>query len=119
MNKDTFILSPNERPSWVEYPRSFCRMVDQGLINITPWHLLEGTECLAYSRKLGERYPFRDLFPFAYRQDNDDFACWAKGTGERVFIIHDFSSPGWEEEGFFDDVWSWFREAVEETIAWD
>ena len=35
-----------------------------------------------------------------------------------IFIIHDFASPGYEDEGTFDDVWSWFRSAVEETIAW-
>ncbi len=39
--------------------------------------------------------------------------------GENVLIIHDFSSPGWEDENAFNDVWSWFRSATEETISWD
>lgn len=119
MNKDAFILPPSERPSWVEYPHSFCRIVDQQLIDITPWHIMESRRVLRHSNGLAERYHSRELFPFAYRQDNDDVACWAKGMGERVFIIHDFASPGFEDNGAFDDVWSWFRSAVEETISWD
>jgi len=119
MKDDTFILPPNERPSWLEYPRSFRRLVDQGLVHITPWHLLEAEQARVDLRGLRERYPSRELFPFARRQDNDDVACWAQGTGERVFVIHDFASPGWENEGNFDDVWSWFRAAIEETIDWD
>jgi hypothetical protein len=119
MNKDAFLLPPSERPSWVEYPHSFCRIVDQQLIHITPWHIMESQRALRHSKGLAERYPSRELFPFAYRQDNDDVACWAKGMGERVFIIHDFASPGFEDEGAFDDVWSWFRAAVNETATWD
>lgn len=38
---------------------------------------------------------------------------------EKVFIVHDFASPGFEHEGCFDDVWSWFRAAIDETITWD
>jgi hypothetical protein len=119
MSKETFILLPNERPSWVQYPHSFCRIVDQQLIHITPWHIMQGERALRQYRGLAERYPTRELFPYAYRQDNDDVACWAKGMGEKVFIIHDFASPGCEDEGAFDDVWAWFRSAVEETISWD
>ena len=88
-------------------------------MHITPWHLLEAEQARVDLRGLRERYPSRELFPFARRQDNDDVACWAQGTGERVFVIHDFASPGWENEGNFDDVWSWFRAAIEETIDWD
>lgn len=88
-------------------------------MHITPWHLLEAERARIDVRGLAERYPSRELFPFARRQDNDDVACWAKGMGERVFIIHDFASPGFEDEGGFDDVWSWFRQAIEETIDWD
>ncbi|MBI3757351.1 MAG: hypothetical protein HY267_05180 [Deltaproteobacteria bacterium] len=119
MNKDTFILPPSERPNWVEYPHSFCRIVEQQLIHLIPWHIMEGERALRQFRGLAERYPSRELFPFAYRQDNDDVACWAKGMGDKVFIIHDFASPGFENEGAFDDVWSWFRAAVDETISWD
>jgi hypothetical protein len=119
MSKELYILPERQRPSWLEYPHSFCRIVEQALVHITPWHLLEAQRAVVHFKGLAERYPTRELFPFAYRQDNDDVACWSNGTGEKVFIIHDFASPGWEDEAVFDDVWTWFRAAVEETITWD
>ena len=119
MSIDLYKLPSKNRPSWVEYPSSFCRLVEQMLVDLTPWHIMKAKEVLVRFEDLCKRYPSRELFPFAYRQDNDDIACWAKGQGEKVFIIHDFFSPGWENEGEFGDVWSWFLSAVEETIAWD
>lgn len=119
MTKDIFLLPSGERPSWVEYPQSFRRLVEQRLVHITPWHILDAEKALERFKGLRTRYPSRTLFPFAFRQDNDDMACWAQGMGERVFIIHDFASAGFEDEGGFDDVWSWFRAAIEETISWD
>jgi hypothetical protein len=119
MSNNLYILPNDHRPSWLEYPHSFNRIVEQSLVHVTPWHILEAERALTQFRRLAERYPSRELFPFAYRQNNDDLACWSKGSGEKVFIIHDFASPGWENEAEFNDVWTWFRAAVEETILWD
>lgn len=118
MTKDKFVLPKDQLPAWVEYPRSFCRLVEQQLVDLTPWHLMEGQRAVVLAQGLADRYPTRELFPFAYRQDNDDVACWAKGMGEKVLVIHDFASPGWENVAAFDDVWSWFRSAIDETIDW-
>lgn len=118
--KQSLYLVPRDvRPAWVEYPRSFCRIIEQGLVHITPWHVLDAESAVTRWRGLAVRYPARQLFPFAYRQDNDDVACWSEGLGERVLVIHDFAGPGWEDEGSYDDVWSWFRDAVEETSSWE
>lgn len=119
MSKELFILPEKDRPIWLEYPHAFYRIVEQSLIHITPWHVLEAQRAVTHFYGLSERYPSRNLFPFAYRQDNDDVACWSKGEGEKVFVIHDFASIGWENETTFDNVWSWFRAAIEETIFWD
>ena len=119
MSKNLFIAPPHQRPAWLEYPHSFGRLVEQGLIHLNPWHIMEVERALVHARGLAERYPERELFPFAYRQDNDDVACWSRGTGEKVFIIHDFASPGWENEAEFSDTWRWFRSAIDETIGWD
>ena len=119
MSMEPFLAPPNQRPAWLEYPHSFCRLIEQGLIHLNPWHVMEATEALVHARRLAELYPERELFPFAYRQDNDDVACWSSGEGERVFVIHAFASPGWENEAEFSDVWAWFRSAIDETIAWD
>jgi len=117
MNK--FILPLSKRPGWLEYPHSFCRIVEQSLTDITPWHIFDSLKAQVRFQRISERYPSREMFPFAYRQDNDDLACWIRGKGEKVFIIHDFASVGWEGEGEFEDVWTWFRSAVEESILWD
>jgi hypothetical protein len=101
MNRETFLLPPDDRPAWLEYPHSFQRIAEQQLIHVTPWHIMEGPRALTQWRGLAQRYPTRELFPFAYRQDNDDVACWERGMGEKVFVIHDFASPGWENEGGF------------------
>ena len=119
MNKELYILPEDQRPKWLKYPHSFCRIIDQSLIHVTPWHILEAQRAALLFKGLENRYPSRKLFPFAYRQDNDDVACWSMGMGEKVFVIHDFASSGWEDEMTFDDVWAWFRSAVEETIVWD
>ena len=119
MSTDRFILTAAERPGWLEYPASFQRVVLQCLVHMTPWHLLEADRAMRHFQGLATRYPSRELFPFAYRQDNDDVACWARGCGERVFIIHDFAAPGWEDEMAFDDFRAWFRHAVESTIDWE
>lgn len=118
MNRDLFILPTEKLPVWLTYPGAFLRLVDQGLVDITPWHILKSAEVVQKCKGLASRYPSRALFPFAYRQDNDDVACWSSGAGERVFVIHDFASPGWENEAEFVDVWSWFRSALEESIHW-
>jgi len=119
MSNDLFIVPRNKRPDWLEYPQPFYRLVDQKLFNIKPWHIMKAESVLIRAQGLAKRYPERELFPFAYRQDNDEVACWAKGAGERVFIIHDFASSGWENEAEFEDLWSWFRSAIDETIKWD
>ncbi|RYG86254.1 hypothetical protein EON77_04105 [bacterium] len=119
MSDDVYLLSEEERPAWLSYPRSFHRIVEQSLIDLRPWHVLTCKLALRRFEGLVNRYPDRQLFPFAYRQDNDELVCWSKGHGEKVFLIHDFASPGFEEEAVFDNLWGWFREAIEETILWE
>ena len=46
MTVNKFILPSDQHPSWVKYPRAFRRLVEQGLIHITPWHLMEGQRAL-------------------------------------------------------------------------
>ncbi|WP_316228459.1 hypothetical protein [Bradyrhizobium sp. SZCCHNR1039] len=107
MSKDRLFIVPEaERPSWLQYPRSYRRLVAQGLVDLSPWHVMECQRVITHFRGLAQRYPKRELFPFAYRQDDDDVACWARSLGEKVVVIHNFASRGWEDEATFDNVWS-------------
>jgi hypothetical protein len=67
--------------------------------------------------ELTEGFPDRDLIPFAGRYDNDDIACFEVGHGEKVFIVHDFASAGFERRQEYDDFWSWFLSAIKELIG--
>jgi hypothetical protein len=118
-NQQEYLLAPGEILDGFTYPKGFVRLVHQGVVNLTPWHLMDVMRVRKEFQALAARYSSRHLFPIAYRQDNDDLACWSKGHGDTVFIIHNFASEGFEDEGIFPTFWDWFRDAVEETIQWD
>jgi hypothetical protein len=101
------------------YPKPYLRLVEQGLFDLRPWHLMDAERAQERARGLARPYRQRQLFPFAYRQDNDDVACWSRDCPEGVVVIHDFASPGFEDEDAFDSFWDWFRSAIDETIDWD
>ncbi|BCL73503.1 hypothetical protein TUMSATVNIG1_54790 [Vibrio nigripulchritudo] len=112
------LLSESELPSWFNYPREFLRIIDQGLLDFDPWIVLQGDQLRTRFKGLQERYPERELVPFARREDNDDVACWDKGK-EGVVIIHDFSSSGYENKQYMNSFWDWLRSALEATIEYD
>jgi len=113
------LFNSQEKPDWFIYPQQFLRIVDQNLIYLDPWRIIEGDELRKRYQGLKERYPQRDLVPFAKRDDSDDIACWEKGSPGKVVIIHDFASTGWEQRETLDNFWSWLRKAVEDTISFD
>ena len=106
-------------PEWFEYPKPFKRVVRLELVDLEPWYIMNGARVEALMQGLKTRYPTRDLVPFARRGDNDDVACWERGKGEAVVLIHNYASPGHEDRGVFPTFWDWFRSAVEEMIEFD
>lgn len=110
-------LLPDDRlPEWFTYPPEFLDLVERKLLNLTPWWNLTGDHLSERLDGLKKRYPSRDLMPFARRLDNDDVACWDRAEPGTVVIIHDYASPGFEDAGRFEDLWAWFRAAVETMI---
>jgi len=118
-HQEKYLVTESELPEGFSYPTGFVRVVQQGLVNLTPWRIMEAEHVRKELRRLAERYPSRRLIPFAYRRDNDDLACWELAQGDKVFIVHNFAAEGFEREGEFPGFWDWFRSAVEETIEWD
>ncbi len=114
----TVLLPSSDLPEDFVYPAEFVRVVECGLINLEPWHVLTGDELFRRFRGLRLRYPARQLIPFAARQDNDDIACWDMSRQNEVAIVHDFASSGWEDQGSYDDFNSWLRSAFDEFIEW-
>ena len=114
------LMDVGSLPDGFEYPRQFIRVVELGLTDLEPWHILEGEHLWDRDEGLKIRYPTRVLVPFAERQDNDDVACWEPLVGDGVVIVHDFASPGWESRRpRFASFYDWLRQAVEDLILFD
>ena len=113
------LLREDELPHGFAYPGAFRRAVARGLTHLEPWWVLRGDQLRSRIGGLRERFPDRKLVPFARREDNDDVACWEAGGGEEVFVIHDYSSNGWEQRRVFPDFYAWLRQAVEDMIEFD
>ena len=92
------LLTPEELPEGFTYPEDFLRIVRQGLIDFDPWIILLGKQLRTRFYGLKKRYPKKELIPFARREDNDDVACWQKDNPNIIYIIHDFSSSGYDNK---------------------
>lgn len=114
------MLNNASRPNWFSYPKEYLRAVDLKMVNLDPWFFMEGEQLEIRIKGLKERFPKVELVPFARRIDNDDVACWEKAGGNlRVYVVHDFSSWGWEKRKEYDDFWIWYRQAIEDMIEHD
>ena len=113
------LLNKNEVPEWFNYSPGFLRIVDQKLLDFDPWIILVGDQLRTRYDGIKDRYPDRDLIPFARREDCDDVACWDFKFRDKVVVIHDFSSSGFEGRDIYDSFWDWLRSALEETIDYE
>lgn len=109
------LLGSADLPGGFDYPPEFIRVVELGLTDLEPRWIFDGGQLYRRMVGLRERYPERQLVPFARRQDNDDVACWDLVQGN-VMVIHDTASPGWEQRDTFPDFNSWLRQAIEDLI---
>ena len=71
-----------------------------------------------YMRVIIIQKNFRELIPFA-RRDDGDIACFEVGKGNKVQIIHDFAGAGYEQRKEYVCFWDWFKDAVAEMIKED
>lgn len=113
------ILGKSELPSDFVYPDSYLKTVRLNLIELEPWYFMDKQDVIQRIQGMRIRYPNRILIPFARRGDNDDVACFETNFGEKVQIIHDFASVGYEQRKTFDSFWDWFREAIDDMIQFD
>ena len=101
------------------YPRSFVKAVELNLFYFDIWRIFENDEAFRRMEGLKERYPQRKLIPFAKRDDCDDIACFEIGKGDKIQIIHDYASKGYEQRMEYDDFWEWLRDAVDVMIEYN
>lgn len=113
------IFNVQEMYKGYEYPREFLKIADLNLANFDFWYLMPEEQMEWRITGLKNRYPERKLIPFARRDDCDDIACFEVGKGNKVQIILDFASAGYEQIKEYDCFWDWFKDAVEEMIKED
>ncbi len=111
-------LEHNILPNGFSYPPAFDRIVELQLFNLDPWQILHDESLRNRFYGIKTRYPTKSLVPFATRLDNDDVACFDEQTPEKVVIIHDFAKEGWEDRQIFNSFWDWFRQAIDDMIAY-
>lgn len=111
------ILPDRERPEWLLYPQELLDLVRSGRMPLVPWHFVHA-ETVASQHRRFQSHLGRDLVPFAFRQDREDLACFEKGRGHEVFIIHDNCNAGYEDEGHFASFSDWLRDVETEAAEW-
>ncbi|GFN30051.1 hypothetical protein [Paenibacillus xylaniclasticus] len=111
--------SLSKSPYDFNYPESLLKVVRLNLVNLDPWRMMDCDQVVSRIEGLRKRYPSRELIPFARKLDNDDLACFEPLKGQRVQVIHDFASSGYEQRKEYADFWDWFRDAVDEMIEFD
>lgn len=116
-NMHEYLLSEGERPAWLNYPAELVALVATGRVSVTPWHICKIDAVRWDLAHLKDRLG-RELIPFAHRQDREDLACFEKGKGTQVMIIHDNTDPGYEDEGSYPSFSDWLRAAEEEGKSW-
>lgn len=109
------LLNQEELPKWFEYPTEALLLVDQNLLDFDPWIILTDSRLRERYTGVKDRYPSRNIIPFARREDNDDLACFNKE--HKIVVIHDFASAGFEGGIEEFEFWNWFRKMVEDMIT--
>jgi len=113
------VISSENLPSWFrEYPEEYLVLIEQELIDFTPWIILNGDRLKTRIAGVQNRYGYRKLLPFARREDNDDVACW-EDDNSNVVIIHDFATKGYEGGKISMRFWDWFRQCIEDMIEYN
>jgi len=112
------MLEPGDLDVQVKWPEGLLRIVQQNLVDLTPWHVMPRDLTLKRLPGLRQRYS-RKYVPFAYRQDNDDIACVDPARADEIVIVHDFASEGSELRERFESFWDWFRAAVEDMVLFE
>ena len=103
------LLGEDEKPSWVIYPSAYLDLVKNGEDEFLPWYLMDKDQLLIRYNGMQMRYPDKTLFPFARDDNSDDVACWEEGKPNKVILIHDFASPGFENKKEFESFEEWYK----------
>jgi hypothetical protein len=100
-----------------KYPESYIKIIELNLVDFDYWYIISEEQALKRLTGLRQRYPERYLVPFARSNGNDGIACFDVSEPEKIQIIHDFASNGYEQMRTYEDLWEWLQEAINELIV--
>lgn len=112
------LLRSDEVPGWFTYPTHFRSIVNQGLVDFHPWHMLPRENALIRLKWISQELPKLELVPFASRVDWGFDACFERGSGDSVMEIVADERPYRVHKRFpsFED---WVRSAIEDTLTFE
>lgn len=113
------LLDEQQRPNNFVYPQAIAKLLELNLTNFDVWYFMDLESVKIRLAGLQKRYPDRQLVPFARRGDCDDIACFEVDKGDRVFVIHDYASKGYEQREIYENVWEWLKEVVNTMIEFE
>lgn len=123
-NMTHYLYSKEELPEGFKYPLSFLEIVSKkDVLDLDPWWFLYEFEDFAkqWLFEIKKQYPTRKLVPFAKASNTDDIVCF-DGSDEsgnpKVYFIHTFASPGWEDRGSVYNFDEWLKQAKEESAQY-
>lgn len=116
INENIELIPSYLLPQNFEYPKEFKWLIKRGIYLWHPWIIESGKALLIRYEGLKKRYPTRNLIPFASRLDCDNIACWDLSNSKKIYLIHDFAKPPFEEIKFFENFWEWLIFSLNDTI---
>jgi hypothetical protein len=119
-----YLFSPESLPEGFVFPPSFLAFVAKEPIPyLEPWWFLCEFQKSAdfWLAETHRQYPDRKLIPFAKKSGTDDVACFdgaSRAPDPKVYYVHAFASPGWEDRGSASNFAEWLQSAEKESIEY-
>lgn len=98
------------------YPEGMEYFTKRNITTIGNWDILDSDNLEIKLRGIRDRYQNEKLLPFACHEITDDVACFEEESGNKVFIIHDYSYPGKEKGKIFSCVEDFVKDALAEWV---
>lgn len=119
-----YLFPPGKLPTGFIYPTSFLKYMSQEPIPyLEPWWFLAEFEKSSefWLAEIKKQYPDRQLVPFAKTSQSDDVACFDGASGSpdpKVYYVHTFASPGWEDRGSVANFDEWLKTTKTEAAEY-
>jgi hypothetical protein len=115
---DRYVFEESLLPTGFRFPSEYLDIMKAPqLPDLVPWAFLGTREKSArfWLSTLQTQYPDRLLIPFAQRGDWSDTLAAFDGSdtsgNPKVFHIHAYTEPGWEQRGTWNSFEDWLKQA--------